>query len=193
MVGNRVTALFEAQGHLLDSGLLTEALDAMLAAGAEYEIRKLEVGTTSDQESSVHVAVHMPDQSTYERVCEDLMSLGFSESAAEPVKLKPVTQDGVAPEGFYSTTNLTTRVRIGGTWVAVGNQRMDSVVVVTDETARCVAIRDLRIGGAVGRYQFTHALIQETLAGELSTSRKVRLHARIAQAMEELYSSKLAD
>ena len=40
---------------------------------------------------------------------------------------------------------------------------------------------------SVDRYQFTHALIQGTLFGELSTTRKVRLHARIAQALEELY------
>jgi predicted ATPase len=33
---------------------------------------------------------------------------------------------------------------------------------------------------SVGQYQFTHALIHETLAGEMSTTRKVRLHARIA-------------
>ena len=39
----------------------------------------------------------------------------------------------------------------------------------------------------VGRYQFTHALTQETLAAELSTTRRVRLHARIAGALEELY------
>ena len=41
--------------------------------------------------------------------------------------------------------------------------------------------------GWVERYQFTHALIQETLSEELSTSRRVRLHARIAQALEEFY------
>ena len=40
---------------------------------------------------------------------------------------------------------------------------------------------------SVGRYQFSHALIQETLSGELSTTRRVRLHARIAQALEEIY------
>ena len=40
---------------------------------------------------------------------------------------------------------------------------------------------------SVGRYQFTHALIQETLSSELSTTRKVRLHARIAEGLEELY------
>ena len=39
------------------------------------------------------------------------------------------------------------------------------------------------------RYQFSHALIQETLAGELSAARRVRLHARIGQALEELYGS----
>ena len=39
----------------------------------------------------------------------------------------------------------------------------------------------------VGRYQFTHALIQETLTAELSLTRRVRLHDRIAQALEDLY------
>lgn len=41
----------------------------------------------------------------------------------------------------------------------------------------------------VGRYQFTHALTQETLAAELSTTRRVRLHARIAPALEDLYGN----
>jgi predicted ATPase len=40
---------------------------------------------------------------------------------------------------------------------------------------------------ALGRYQFSHALIQETLLGELTLTRRVRLHARIAQRMEEIY------
>ncbi|MFQ6028794.1 MAG: LuxR C-terminal-related transcriptional regulator, partial [Dehalococcoidia bacterium] len=42
-------------------------------------------------------------------------------------------------------------------------------------------------------YQFTHALIQETLAGELSAARRVRLHARIASALEGLYVADVAD
>ena len=43
--------------------------------------------------------------------------------------------------------------------------------------------------GTMGRYQFTHSLIQETLAQELSTTRRARLHARIGQALEELYGA----
>ena len=39
----------------------------------------------------------------------------------------------------------------------------------------------------IGHYQFTHALIQETLTSELSSARKVRLHARIAETLEHVY------
>ena len=39
----------------------------------------------------------------------------------------------------------------------------------------------------MGRYQFTHALIRETLLEGLSTTRRVRLHARISLALEEHY------
>jgi len=41
----------------------------------------------------------------------------------------------------------------------------------------------------VGRYQFAHRLAQETLTQELSLTRRVRLHARIATGLEELYGS----
>jgi DNA-binding CsgD family transcriptional regulator len=41
--------------------------------------------------------------------------------------------------------------------------------------------------GEVGLYRFTHALIQEALAAELSHTRRVRLHARIAEALEGIY------
>jgi DNA-binding CsgD family transcriptional regulator len=43
------------------------------------------------------------------------------------------------------------------------------------------------VAGGSERYQFRHALIQQTLNDRLSPSRKVRLHARIAQALEDLY------
>ena len=39
----------------------------------------------------------------------------------------------------------------------------------------------------IGRYQFTHALVRQTLNDELTTTRRVRLHGHIADALEELY------
>lgn len=44
---------------------------------------------------------------------------------------------------------------------------------------------------SAGRYQFTHALIQDTLYQELSPTRKVRLHATIAKSLEDLYGENI--
>jgi predicted ATPase len=43
--------------------------------------------------------------------------------------------------------------------------------------------------GSAESYQFSHSLVQETLASELSSARRVRLHARIAQELEKLYGA----
>ncbi|MCH8818222.1 MAG: hypothetical protein IIC92_10895, partial [Chloroflexi bacterium] len=56
---------------------------------------------------------------------------------------------------------------------------------VVDEGLDAKIIEELP--DALGHYQFTHALVQETLSDELSTTRRVRLHARIAETLEELY------
>ncbi len=44
-----------------------------------------------------------------------------------------------------------------------------------------------RAGDQAGTYDFTHALIRQTLYGELSTPRRVILHRQIGQALEELH------
>ena len=63
----------------------------------------------------------------------------------------------------------------------------DRLLEVVEEALAARVIEELP--RSVGRYQFTHALIQETLSEELSTTRKVRLHARIAEALETLYGA----
>jgi DNA-binding CsgD family transcriptional regulator len=54
-----------------------------------------------------------------------------------------------------------------------------------DEALAAHLIEELP-GSAEG-YQFSHALVQETLASELSSARRLRLHARIGEALENLY------
>jgi class 3 adenylate cyclase/tetratricopeptide (TPR) repeat protein len=49
------------------------------------------------------------------------------------------------------------------------------------------------MAGTVGHYQFSHALIRETLVGELSTARRVRLHARVAEVLEQFYGGDAED
>ncbi len=61
----------------------------------------------------------------------------------------------------------------------------DQLLQLLEEALSARVIEDAT--GAIDRYQFTHTLIQETLADELSLTRRVRLHARIAEALEGLY------
>ena len=63
----------------------------------------------------------------------------------------------------------------------------DRLLDVLDEALGARVIEEMP--SAVGQYQFTHALMQETLAEEISLTRRVRLHSRIAIALEELYGS----
>jgi DNA-binding SARP family transcriptional activator/tetratricopeptide (TPR) repeat protein len=63
----------------------------------------------------------------------------------------------------------------------------DRLLDALDEALAAHVIEELE---DPGRYQFTHALIQATLADELSLMRRARLHARIAAVLEELYGSR---
>ena len=62
----------------------------------------------------------------------------------------------------------------------------DRLLEVLEEALSARVIEELP--QAVGRYQFTHALIQETLTEELTLTRRVRFHARIAETLEQLYA-----
>ncbi len=61
----------------------------------------------------------------------------------------------------------------------------NSLLDLMDEALGARVVEEL--SGEIGHYQFSHALIEETLTDELSLTRKVRLHARIARALEEYY------
>lgn len=149
VVSHPTTAVFQAKGHLIDSGLLSDALEAVQAAGATYRVLRLDIGTHRWDESSLELEVTAPSAKAFERVRADLMSLGLSETDTQDAVLGTVDLAGTAPEGFYSSTNLATEVRIGGNWIGVENQRMDATVVVDGKGARCVKLRDLVVGQQV--------------------------------------------
>jgi DNA-binding CsgD family transcriptional regulator/tetratricopeptide (TPR) repeat protein len=63
----------------------------------------------------------------------------------------------------------------------------ENLLEVLEEALTAGVIEELP--GPVERYQFAHALIQDTLVSELSAARRARLHARIGEALEELYGA----
>lgn len=145
-VSKAVVATFQAKGHLIDSGLLSDALEAVQAAGATYRVVRLDIGKARNDESRLELEVTAPDKKVFDRVRADLMSLGLSETETQDAQFAAVDIEGTAPEGFYSTTNLATEVRVDGQWLPVQNQRMDATVVDDGGTLRCVKLRDLKQG-----------------------------------------------
>ncbi|MCH7653777.1 MAG: protein kinase, partial [Chloroflexi bacterium] len=67
----------------------------------------------------------------------------------------------------------------------IDDMTQDMVLDVLEEALTARLIEELP--NAMGQYQFTHALMQETLIDELSLTRRVRLHARIAETLEAMY------
>lgn len=193
-MSNVVVAVFQAKGHLIDSGLLSDALEAVQAAGASYRVLRLDIGSTRWDESNLELEVNAPDVVVFERVRADLMSLGLSETETQDAEFGDVDIDGTAPDGFYSSTNLATEVRVAGRWVAVKHQRMDAALVLDGGGLSCVKLRDLRRGqrvvvghGGIRVTPHTSRKLQEGkfgfMQGGASSERK--LAAQVAEVARE--------
>lgn len=189
-----IVATFQAKGHLIDSGLLSDALEAVQAAGASYRVVRLDIGRHRLDESDLELEVTAPNGKAFERVRADLMSLGLSETETQDAVLAEVDLDGTAPEGFYSSTNLATEVRLAGEWVPVHQQRMDATLVVDGKDVRCVKLRDLHKGqrlvvGYAGIRVTPHTTrkLQEGKFGFMQggASSERRLEAQVAEVVRE--------
>ncbi len=74
---------------------------------------------------------------------------------------------------------------------AVGEHEDDDALVkLVEEGIKGRVIEERERAGA---YRFTHAMMQETLLSELSTTRRVRLHGRIGEAMEAIFGPERAE
>jgi lysine-ketoglutarate reductase/saccharopine dehydrogenase-like protein (TIGR00300 family) len=70
-------------------------------------------------------------------------------AAAPEARFTPAPAHGVLPEGFFSTSNLPTYVRLGGRWVMPDRPRMDCVLVRRGETVETVEPRRVAAGDLV--------------------------------------------
>ena len=71
----------------------------------------------------------------------------------------------------------------------LGGVSVDELLDLLDEAIAARVVSD--VPGAPGRLRFSHVLIRDTLYDGLAAARRVRLHRRAAEALEELYGGSL--
>ncbi len=149
----------EISGHLMDSGLLSRVLDDIREYGGDYRIDRFDVGHESGDTSRAVIDVTAEDDEELQRLLMRLQTRGANMVEAGDATVAEVAEDGVFPDGFYSTTNLPTAVRLAGRWHPVENPEMDCGLWVettgTGVRVRTLAMSDVRSGmqlvrGAVG-------------------------------------------
>jgi serine/threonine protein kinase/class 3 adenylate cyclase len=70
----------------------------------------------------------------------------------------------------------------------LGDRDEDSLLKLVEEALDARVIEELP---QAGRYRFTHAQMQETLLEELSTTRRVRLHGQVGEALEKRWGARV--
>lgn len=138
-------------GHLMDSGILSRILDDIRDYGADYVIDTFDVGHEAHDPSSARITVEAEDDASLQRLLMRLQTRGVNQVDAGDAATAEAVMDGVLPDGFYSTTNLETRVHVDDTWYDVENPEMDCGLVVVRASdggprVRTVPLSDVTVG-----------------------------------------------
>ncbi|NTU72552.1 MAG: TIGR00300 family protein, partial [Coriobacteriia bacterium] len=136
------------EGHLIDSGIMSAVMDHIIALGGEFETLTFDVGRTNDDASVAIIRVRAADRVVLDEILLAIQEHGAVACEPADVVWAPAPLDGVFPEGFYSTTNLETDVRMSGGWVHVDNPEMDLGVRVDPQAcvAEAIPMADVRGG-----------------------------------------------
>jgi lysine-ketoglutarate reductase/saccharopine dehydrogenase-like protein (TIGR00300 family) len=142
------TEAVEIRGHIIDSLILPRVLDEIVEAGADYRVAAIEVGKSHDDPSFARIEI-TAERGVLDRLLGRLADLGAELPDTGDASLVAADRDGVFPDGFYSTTNLPTQVRVGGEWIWVSNPEMDCGIVVSGSEARTLPMNEIKAGDAV--------------------------------------------
>jgi lysine-ketoglutarate reductase/saccharopine dehydrogenase-like protein (TIGR00300 family) len=138
----------ELSGHIIDSLLLPKVLDHITAAGGRFQIEQITVGQAQHDPSYAVIAVHAPSAERLQQILADIADHGAVAVDSQDARLVAADIAGAFPEGFYSTTNQRTEIRLAGKWIEVRDQEMDCGILVDlkSMTARCAAMTDVKVG-----------------------------------------------
>jgi lysine-ketoglutarate reductase/saccharopine dehydrogenase-like protein (TIGR00300 family) len=135
----------------MDSGILSRILDDIREYDGDYTIDQFKVGHESGDTSHATITVSAEDDGALQRLLMRLQTRGVNQVDPGEAGVALCEQDGVFPDGFYSTTNLATRIRLSGRWFDVDNPEMDCGLIVefdgeTPTRVHTLPMADVRAG-----------------------------------------------
>ncbi len=138
----------EVRGHIIDSLILPKILDCITSSGGSFRIVQVSIGQTRKDPSHASIEVSAASQEVLDSILATIADHGATSVATGNCRFVEADKDGAFPEGFYSTTNQRTEVRLDGQWTEVGEQEMDCGVAVDLAQGRavCVPMSDVRAG-----------------------------------------------
>jgi len=141
----------EIQGHIIDSLLLPKVLDEILTHGGSYVIKDIRVGQRQEDTSYARIEVRAPAGDKLREILDAIHDHGAVPVADRDCTTVAADMNGAFPEGFYSTTNYRTQIRVNGEWIDVEDQEMDCGILVDQEgtSARCIPMTDVRVGDRI--------------------------------------------
>ena len=125
-----VSETVEVTGHLMDTGILSRILDDIREYGGDWVITNIDVGHEAGDTSTATINLTAEDDEALQRLLMRLQTRGVNQVDPGEASIAQADRDGVFPDGFYSTTNLATKVRLQGQWLDVDNPEMDCGLVV---------------------------------------------------------------
>ncbi len=191
------------EGHIIDSLTLSKVLDIILREGGEYTVRRFQMGATRTDLSHAEIEVSAPDILVLESILHSIQQHGAERTTGQ-TNLVPAPSDGVLPDGFYSTTNLETHVRVDSLWLPVEPIEMDCSIIIETKngqlSARCAPMHRVKKGDRVvtGDTGVRVTPLERRdpndafsfMGSEVSTERpKERVVAAIVQAMQDARNS----
>ncbi len=146
-----VSEVVELKGHIIDSLLLPKVLDDIMDHRGSFEILRIAVGKRKSDPSAAQIRVCASSRAHLQELLKRIEQHGAVVAAQRDAELKRAPKDGVFPEGFYSTTNLPTWVRLKGRWARVTPTEMDCGIAVNRSSgqARCLPMHRVRQGDVV--------------------------------------------
>lgn len=148
---NRWVEDVEVGGHIIDSLILPKVLDRITEAGGAFRIKEISIGKARHDASFALIEVQADSSERLAAILAEIHDHGAVPTHTTDVRLAAADVAGAFPEGFYSTTNQRSEVRIGGKWIPVELQEMDCGIVVdaAHSTARCIAMTDVSLGDQI--------------------------------------------